>query len=272
MLYTFAAKLAGARVVFQMHGGLLDEFIGRSAVKRALAAATLRRADVIVVLGQYHVPACRALAPGRPVAVLPNGIDGAPYRKFRRKKAPGGPLRLVFMARLAPVKGVPELLEGLRLARSRGVDVRLVLAGSGPDANRLRARVKKMQLEEHVSFAGPVHGEHKARLLGEADVLALTSHSEGLPYALLEAMAAGAVPMVTRVGAVPDVVTDGVHGVFVPLRDPEAIAQAIARLAGDRAQLERMSAACRARVAAGFAIEPLTAGFRQLYGAAADEP
>ena len=78
-------------------------------------------------------------------------------------------------------------------------------------------------------------------------------------------MAAGAVPIVTRVGAIPDVVSDGVHGVFVPPRDPQAIAAAIATLASDRAALARMSAACRERIAAAYSIERLARDFAQLY-------
>jgi glycosyltransferase involved in cell wall biosynthesis len=118
---------------------------------------------------------------------------------------------------------------------------------------------------EAVIFTGPVEGEHKALLLSQADMLLLPSYAEGLPYALLEAMAAGAVPIATPVGAIPDVVTDGVHGLLVPLRDVEAIAQAVARLAADRALLARMSAASRKRIVSGYSIERLAADFSTLY-------
>ena len=109
-------------------------------------------------------------------------------------------------------------------------------------------------------------GERKTRLLGEAHALLFpTYHREGLPYALLEGMAAGLVPITTRVGAIPDVVTEGVHGVFVRARDAQAVAQAIAQLAADRAGLARMSAACRERVAAAYSIERLADDFTALY-------
>jgi glycosyltransferase involved in cell wall biosynthesis len=73
------------------------------------------------------------------------------------------------------------------------------------------------------------------------------------------------VPIVTRVAAIPDVVAEGVHGLFVPPRDPEAIAQALAALAADRARLARMSAACRERVSACYSIERLVDDFAVLY-------
>jgi glycosyltransferase involved in cell wall biosynthesis len=121
-----------------------------------------------------------------------------------------------------------------------------------------------------VSFVGPAYGEHKARLLAQADVLLLPSYSEGLPYALLEAMAAGVVPVVTPVGAVPEVVTEHEHGVFVEPRDAEAIAEAIASLAADRAGLLRMSAACRKRVALAYSLERLARDFSTLYASLAE--
>jgi glycosyltransferase involved in cell wall biosynthesis len=78
-------------------------------------------------------------------------------------------------------------------------------------------------------------------------------------------MAAGVVPVVTPVGAIPDVVSDGEHGVLVPPRDAEAIAQALAKLAADRICVARMSAACRKRVASGYSIERVAKDFSELY-------
>jgi glycosyltransferase involved in cell wall biosynthesis len=146
------------------------------------------------------------------------------------------------------------------------VAARLVLAGSGPEEARLRQYARDAGLAREVAFVGPAYGEHKAQLLAQADALALASYSEGLPYSLLEAMAAGVVPIVTSVGAVPDVVTEGEHGLLVAPRDAEALADAISRLAGDRATLARMSAACRARIAAGYSLERVARDFSQLYG------
>ena len=82
---------------------------------------------------------------------------------------------------------------------------------------------------------------------------------------LLEGMAAGAPAITTRVGAIPDVVTEGVHGLFVPSRDSESIARAIGRLAADRDLLARMSAACRRRIASRYSMERLSGEVRRLY-------
>lgn len=253
-----AAKLCGARVVYQIHGGTVRQ------LPRGVLRAALWLPDVVVVLSRIELEELNALLPEQNVVLVPNAIDCRAFLQPRR--AAQGTLKLFHIGRLVKTKGAFETVQALALARSRGVDAHLVIAGDGPDLPRLRQAVDQLGLAGQVTFAGPAFGERKARLTCEADVLLLpTYHSEGLPYALLEGMAAGLVPVVTPIAAIPDVVTEGVHGLFVPPRDPEAIAQALATLAADRAGLARMGAASRERVLAAYSIERLADDFTALY-------
>lgn len=271
LAYLVVGKLCGVRIVYQVHGGRLEEF---APARGPLGAAfdhfvrwTLRAADAVVVLSRAQLAAFRERLPQHAVEVVPNGIDFVPYmRDARSAPERDTALRLIYIGRLAPAKGLLETIEGLRIARSRGVGVRLVLAGSGSEEPQLRDYVRQAGVTRDVAFVGPAYGAQKGQLLAQADAFVLASYSEGLPYSLLEAMAAGAVPIVTPVGAIPDVVTEGEHGVFVPPRDADAIADAIARLAADRAGLARMSAACRARITSGYSLERLARDFSELYG------
>ena len=259
LVYLLVAKACGARVVLQVHGGALDRFVYR-------LRAALRWPDAVVVLSKREQDSWRRHAPQQNILLLPNGIDCAPYlRHSRRLPANGDPLRLVYLGRLAAGKGLTETIEALALARSNGVAANLVIAGHGPAEAGLRALARTLGLEREVRFAGPTIGEDKALLLSQSDVLCLASYSEGLPYALLEAMAAGVVPVATAVGGIPDVMQEAVHGRFVPAGDADAIAQAIEALARDRAALARMSAACRKRIAGAYSIERVAADFAQLY-------
>jgi glycosyltransferase involved in cell wall biosynthesis len=259
LVYLLVAKACGARVVLQIHGGALDGFVYR-------LRAALRWPDAVVVLSQQEQEAWRRLAPGQHVALLPNGIDCEPYLKYKRNlRSADEPFRLIYIGRLAAGKGLAETIEALALARGNGVAANLVIVGHGPAEAGLRKRVRELGLEREVRFAGRAVGEDKVLLLSQSDALCLASHSEGLPYALLEAMAAGVVPIVTRVGGIPDVVEEGVHGAFVPVGDADAIARAIETLAHDRAALARMSAACRKRIAAVYSIQRVAAGFAGLY-------
>lgn len=264
--YVAAAKICGARVLYQVHGGAWDEFERKGGAFAGLMRRMLRWPDLIVVLSREQLEALRRAAPAQAIEIVPNGIDCAPYVRYNRPAPePGAPLRLIYIGRLVPGKGLLETIEGLRLARSQGVSARLVIAGNGPEEPRLRQYTRQAGLTREVSFVGASYGEHKAQLLAQADALALASYTEGLPYSLLEAMAAGVVPIVTPVGAIPDVVDEGVHGLLVAPRDAGAIAQAIAKLAADRAQLLRMSAACRKHIAIAYSIERVARDFSQLY-------
>lgn len=269
LAYLVVAKLCGARVVYQVHGGALPQrFFGARRSLAALLRATLKLPDIVVVLAQRELEAYRAFAPERQVVILPNGIDCGPYFKHARARTdPTAPLGLIYVGRLAWDKGLYEALRGLRLARSLGVGARLVIVGSGPEDARLQQYVRELDLVDDVRFAGPARGEHKIALLGKADVLLLPSYGEGLPFALLEAMAAGVPVIATRVGAIPDVMTEGVHGLFVPPRNPDAIAGAIAELAADRKRLVRMSAVCRERIATAYSIERAADELSRLYRA-----
>lgn len=265
LAYLLVAKGLGARVVYQIHDNLFRAFgPAREAWTPGLDFIA-RWPDAVVALSAREADAWRSRGPAPALRVVPNGIDCAPYLRQNRTPDPAAPLRLIYVGRLAPRKGLLESVEALRLARERGIAARLVVAGGGPEEPRLRQYVRERGLQRDVSFVGPAYGEHKARLLAQADALVLASYSEGLPYSLLEAMAAGVVPVVTPVGAVPEVVADGEHGLFVEPRDAEAIAQAIARLARDRATLARMSAACRRRISAAYCLERLARDFSELY-------
>jgi len=267
LAYTVVAKLCGARVIYQVHGGASPErFFGRSRLLAAFLRATLELPDAIVVLASVELEAYRAFVQGQQVLLLPNGVDPLQTVTLApEKRDPSAPLRLVYIGRLAREKGLYDALPALKLARAGGVDARLVVAGSGPDEPRLRRFAATLGLASQVSFAGPLFGEDKARLLGAADALLLPSRAEALPYALLEAMAAGVPVIASAVGAIPDVVVDGVHGALVPPRDPQAIARAIVKLAADPDLLARAGSACRRRIALGYSIDRLAGQFCGLY-------
>ncbi|MGK5027844.1 glycosyltransferase family 4 protein [Janthinobacterium sp. RB2R34] len=267
LAYLLVAKAMGKRVLYQVHGGALPQVFFRG---KPLLTGLLRRVlhlpDAVVLLAQCELRAYRSFDAGLPLEVIPNAID-AGVDAGQKLQSPQAPLSLVYVGRLAASKGLFELVEALALARAAGSTATLALAGSGPAQAALRARVAALQLEGQVSFLGPVFGAAKNALWRSADVFGFPTHHEGLPYALLESMAARTPVLICPVGAIPDVVQDGVHGLFVPPRDPQALADAIVRLDGDRALLRRMGQACRERIDSHYAIERLAHDFRRAYRA-----
>jgi glycosyltransferase involved in cell wall biosynthesis len=269
LVYALVARACGARVLCQVHGGKLPQQVfPRSGLARRLLCRALAFPDALAVLARTELDAYRNFVPGQTVVVAANAVDCAPTApRPQPGTAPDRPLRLVFVGRLTREKGLHELLRALATVRGRGTAAILTVAGTGADEPRLRLLATQLGLSGAVVFAGPVFGKDKMRLLRAADVFVLPSYSEGLPYALLEAMSLGVPVIATPVGAIRDVVVDGVHGLLVAPREARAVVAAIEQLAADRQRLAKMGAACRARIASAYSIEHLVHKFAGLYSA-----
>jgi glycosyltransferase involved in cell wall biosynthesis len=158
---------------------------------------------------------------------------------------------LLFVGRLAAVKGVPVLFDALRLIGDRLPGLRLTLIGDGPERPALMAEAAAMGLAGRVHFAGYKTSDEVAAALLQADLLVLPSFAEGVPVVLMEAMASGLPVVTSRIAGIPELVEDGVSGHLVPPGNPEALAEAIVGVltAPDRAA---MGAAGRRRVTRDF--------------------
>jgi glycosyltransferase involved in cell wall biosynthesis len=162
-------------------------------------------------------------------------------------------------------KGLFEAIEAAALLKAEGVRFRFRIAGSGQDEAALRKLATEHGLDEEIEWLGPVFEEAKKRLWLESDVLVFPTYFEGLPYSLLEAMAAGCVPVICPVGGIPDVMQDGEHGLFVPIGDAAAVAAAIRRLAENRDELLRMSQAGPRRITEQYTVDRIAARFGEIY-------
>jgi glycosyltransferase involved in cell wall biosynthesis len=261
------AKSLGKRILYQVHGGALPQDMFRGKPLRTwLLGKVLRAADLVVLLAQVEHEAYSRFAPGISLEVIANAIDPDTLVRHRLEAEFSDSLHAVYVGRIAQNKGVFEVVEALGQLRDEGRTMQLTIAGSGPDERRLRTLVERLQLGDRVRFAGPLYGEDKNALWRSAHVFAFpTYHREGLPYSLLEAMAVGAVAVTTRVGAIPDVLRDGIEGLVVEPKSPAAVAEALRCLDDDRALVARMAQAGRARVLLKYSVSRLTDDFRRVY-------
>jgi glycosyltransferase involved in cell wall biosynthesis len=140
-----------------------------------------------------------------------------------------------------------------------GVDARLVILGDGPERKALEARARGMR----VAFPGFV--ENAGAWFARADLFVLSSYAEGMPNALLEAMALGRPVVTTSAGGSGEVVVDGESGLVVPPHDPHALAAAVERVLRDRTLAERLGEAAIRRVRDNFSLEAMLRGLEALY-------
>jgi glycosyltransferase involved in cell wall biosynthesis len=169
------------------------------------------------------------------------------------------------VGRLSREKAQADLLRAFaRLAReSAGARARLVLVGEGPERAALEELAAELGLGGRVVFAGQT--SDVAPFYAAADLFALPSHSEGSPYALLEAMAAGVPVVATRVGGVPEIVSDGESALVVAPRDEQALAGALSRLLSDESLARALAAAASARAATRHAPETFLRSLTKFY-------
>ena len=162
-------------------------------------------------------------------------------------------------------KDYPNLLQAAVVLARRGVPVRIVAVGQGPLESEMRALHESLGLGDRVLLLG--HRDDAVRVLGACDLFTLASDNEGLPVALMEALALGLPVAMTAVGGVPEAITDGVEGRLVPPSDPEALAAAIEELTCDpglRAQMAGAAARAGARFDITTAVTRIEAIYREV--------
>lgn len=141
--------------------------------------------------------------------------------------------RLLFVARLAELKGVRDLLHAVAGLRNEFPEISLTIAGDGPSRSRFEALTQQLGLDDVVTFTGYVSPQTVTNELAAADVLVLPSYAEGVPVTLMEAMALGRPVVATQVGGVSELVEDEVNGLIVRPGDVDGLARALGRLLSD---------------------------------------
>lgn len=264
------SRLRGARVLLHIHGARFDEFLdGLSPPMAALARWIAAWANVIVVLSPEWQERLGRRWPGLATEVVANGV-AMPRRATQ--VASSGPVRFVFLGNLGRRKGAHVLLDA---AERAGQAWRVDLAGGveDPGFDRWVAdEVTRRGLSDRVHVLGPVVGEAKIDLLASAQGFVLPSLAEGLPMAMLEAMAMSLPVVVSDAGAMPEAVRDGVDGLVVPADDADALAAALDRLATRPEEREAMGRSAAERCDSRYGIGRMADALMALYQSSPQRP
>jgi glycosyltransferase involved in cell wall biosynthesis len=222
--------------------------------RRRLARWAINHAARVLVLSPAWAEALAALS-GQPhasqrIVVLPNPVDCDLLRP-PDDPAQRRPDTVLFLGDFSRRKGVRDLLAAAPGVLQRHPAARFIIAGGAPPAN---VAAQAQPLGEAVCFPGFVRGADKLRWLQEATLLALPSYAEGLPMAVLEAMATGLPVVTTPVGGVPDFFSDGVNGLLTPPGDVPALVGALTRLLADADARQAMGQHNRQQALEQFAV------------------
>ena len=192
------------------------------------------------------------------VSIARMSVDAATFGPPATPREHDGPLRVVTVGRLHPVKGFPILGDAVADLRDQGVDVELRIVGQGDLEDALRAQIRERGVGDRVTLTGPLGEAAIVEQLHWADAYVCSSFTEGLPVVLMESMATECATISTHIAAVPELITDGVSGLIVAPGRVDELADALRRLAEDPALRRSLGAAGREAVLREFTTD--TAG------------
>lgn len=202
------------------------------------------------------------------IELIYNGVNldqfPSPFREKADLPLAPGDRPIVVVANLWPVKGHEILLEAAVRVAATYPNAKFVLVGTGAARRAvLEERVRALSIEKQVVFLGP--RQDVPRILPQMEISVLPSLAEGFSNAILESMAAGLPMVATDVGGNREAIIEGETGFLIPPRDPDALADRILRLLGDRALAQRMGRAGRARIETTFSLQRMVAETERFY-------
>jgi glycosyltransferase involved in cell wall biosynthesis len=249
--FTFSFTLHGPGIFFEPYTWRLDAKLARAAFCSCISYFCRSQAAIFAApedRKRLHIVHC---------GVRPDDLTIVDHEGQGRE--------MLFVARLAEVKGVPVLLEALATVLESHPDAHLTIIGDGPERDQIEEVARQRGLDEAVVFTGYLSQAEVSDRLAKTDVFVLPSYAEGVPVTLMEAMGSGLPVVATQVGGVSELVEEGVNGFIVRPGDPDALAERLIELLGDGSLRHRLGRAGQAKVEAEFSNLTEAARLRTLF-------
>jgi glycosyltransferase involved in cell wall biosynthesis len=257
-----AASLAGCSVVATCHN-----WTNRTPALRQYAVTDrlfLRRFDrVVAVSHDISFSLRRAGVPGRRIRIIANGVEVAPYQQAHRYMDRSRRIVLGCLSRLSKEKGVDVLLWAMPKLLEAYPDLQCVVAGEGPERERLQALAVELGVSH--AFHLPGFCEDTPRFLAYCTMVVQPSRIEAMPLAVLEAMASGKAIVASAVGEIPRLLDDGDTGVLVSPENPEMLSNAILALLDNPARRHALERRASEKAAAHFDVSVMAKEYARVY-------
>jgi glycosyltransferase involved in cell wall biosynthesis len=253
IIITAVARAIGLRYILHVHDADYgNEYCRHGRLMKYAIRKTFHGAEKVLVLGgrdRKLLLQLMELASER-VSILHNAVpDPQPDHPVMRAAAK--PCHLLFLGYLSERKGVPELLRALASPKVVSLNWRATLAGGGP-VDDYRRLAMDLGIARRIEFPGWLDQTDVGALCGDAEVLVLPSHAEGLAMSVLEGLSYGLAVITTPVGAHTEVIEPDISGILVAPGDVEGLADALARVISDEHLRSRLQAGARQRFLEGF--------------------
>jgi glycosyltransferase involved in cell wall biosynthesis len=234
-LMVIIAKLFSVKIIFAPRSGLILGEVARSSFTRHLLQRTLRRADIVICQGNTWRDFYIQFQPEKPekFKVVINWIDTEKYRlvyqqRQAKQSSGNGTMKLLFLGWLEAYKGISELLQTFDKLLNAGYKLEADIYGAGSLGDEIALKVKTLGIEDKFRLRGWADEATKLKALAETDIFVLPSFVEGIPNALIEAMACGLPCIGTTVGGIPDLIQSGTNGLIFNAGNVDELYQCIA--------------------------------------------
>lgn len=232
VLFFYPAKWLGKKTIFHFHPS--NEKFLFEPYNQKLYRSLFSKADLILVLSeQWRRWIKEALGLTEHIEVLYNPCPIVNHRTDLRKK------NILFAGTIIPRKGYADLIKGFAPIAPKHPDWKITFAGNG-EIERAKEIAKEVHIENQVIFLGWVNGKEKEKAFQEASIYCLASYGEGFPMGVLDAWAYGIPCVVTPVGGLPDIITEGENALTFSPGDTETLAKQLERMITDDSLREKI--------------------------------
>ncbi len=242
-VFVFLCRLLDCRVIFHLHGSEFAKTYEKAgAIYRHLVRYVLDHSDYVFVLSEYWKAYVESISNNPRNHVINNFPSPVFEGLFKcRDYSKRSTTELLFLGYIGQRKGIYDLVEAVALLKAQGVEGFRINVGGNGEIDKLKALIADRGLDQYFNVIGWVSGDLKYKLMKESDLLLLPSHNEGLPIAILEALSAGLAVLSTKVGGIPDAISDERYGLLVEPGQPQALANAITRYLDTEGLIESLA-------------------------------
>ncbi|CAN5306841.1 glycosyltransferase family 4 protein [soil metagenome] len=247
-ILTRTANFAKRPVLLHLHGGkFFTQKFDNFFLKR-LTNTMLRRAEKIIVLSETEKDFIEQYWKNLDVRILENAVSTENFEKRENKSSEK---TIIFLGRLHEDKGLKEIIETCLILKKEGFEFQFRCFGAGDAKDFFVAEMNKI-LGEKFFYGGVVSGPEKQKELAASDIFLLPSHYEGLPVALLEAMAAACVPVVSDIGSIGSVIEDNINGFLIESQNVPQIVEKLKPLLSEKTDLQNLQKRARKTIEEKF--------------------
>jgi glycosyltransferase involved in cell wall biosynthesis len=255
------ARAANRPLLLHLHGGKFFTQEFSSTFLKRLTGKMLREAKVVVVLSEIEKEFIETRWRNLDVRVLENAVA---LDEVQTRKAETREKTIIFLGRLHRDKGLREIVEACRVLKSENFQFQFKCYGAGDEKDFFVAEMTEI-LGEKFFYGGVASGAEKWLALAESDIFLLPSHYEGLPVALLEAMAAGVVPVASDIGSIGWVVEDGFNGFLIEPQNVVQIVEKLKSLLSDKTDWEILRFNARETIEEEFNLKDYIGQLENIY-------